>query len=242
MLNMSDINDIRDLNSSGYTISEIHQKTGADPKTIRKYLEKDDFSETPGAAAEKPSILDPYKPIIKGWLEEDKKHWRKQHHTARRVYDRLVKEEGYIGSYETVQRFMKKNRKDVQNKASQELLWDPGCAQVDFGEADVYEDTKCVRRKYLAVSFPYSNDSFEQFFGGETAECVCQGLKDIFEFIGGVPPMLVFDNATGVGRRIHDKVIETEMFKRFRSHYHFQVRFCNPEAGWEKGYDKKSVM
>ena len=67
----------------------------------------------------------------------------------------------------------------------------------------------CVRRKYLAVSFPYSNDGYLQVFGGETAECVCQGLKDIFGYIGGVPIMLIFDNATGVGRRIKDKVIET---------------------------------
>ncbi len=31
-----------------------------------------------------------------------------------------------IGSYETVQRFLKKVRKDILNKASQELIWDPG--------------------------------------------------------------------------------------------------------------------
>ena len=36
MLSMSDINHIRDLYQSGYKISEIHKKTGADPKTIKK--------------------------------------------------------------------------------------------------------------------------------------------------------------------------------------------------------------
>jgi helix-turn-helix domain of resolvase len=43
MLSMSDINHIRDLYQGGYKISEIHKKTGADPKTIKKYLEKEDF-------------------------------------------------------------------------------------------------------------------------------------------------------------------------------------------------------
>jgi hypothetical protein len=72
-------------------------------------------------------------------------------------------------------------------------------------------------------------------FGGETSECVCQGLKDIFEYIGGVPSLLVFDNATGVGRRIGQVIQEAELFQRMRAHYRFSVRFCNPNAGHEKG-------
>ena len=182
------------------------KKTGADPKTIRKYLAQDDFSPQPPIIQEKPSKLDPFKPIIQEWLDEDKKHWRKQHHTAQRVYERLVEEHGYTGSYSIVQRYMKKCRSIQTKKANLELIWDPGPAQVDFGEADFYEAGKLCRKKYLTVSFPYSNDGYSQVFGGETAECVCQGLQDIFEFIGGVPPLLIFDNATGVGRRIGDAI------------------------------------
>ena len=91
------------------------------------------------------------------------------------------------------------------------------------------------------MSFPYSNDGYSQVFGGETTECVCQGLQDIFEFIGGVPPLLIFDNATGVGRRIGDAIHESELFSRFRAHYHFRVRFCNPYSGWEKGNVERKV-
>lgn len=78
MLNMSQINDIRDLYNSGYKISEIHKKTGVDPKTIRKYLSRDDFSEFPESSVARPSVLDPFKPTILKWLEEDKQHWKKQ--------------------------------------------------------------------------------------------------------------------------------------------------------------------
>ena len=209
MLTMSQINHIKDLSNCGYRISEISKKTGADPKTIRKYLAQDDFSPQPPIIQEKPSKLDPFKPIIQEWLDEDKKHWRKQHHTAQRVYERLVEEHGYTGSYSIVQRYMKKCRSIQTEKANLELIWDPGPAQVDFGE--------------------------------ETAECVCQGLQDIFEFIGGVPPLLIFDKATGVGRRIGDAIHESELFSRFRAHYHFRVRFCNPYSGWEKGNVERKV-
>lgn len=241
MLTMSQINHIKDLSNCGYRISEISKKTGADPKTIRKYLSQEDFSPDPPVVLSKPSKLDPFKSIIHEWLEEDKRHWRKQHHTAKRVFERLVAEYGYQGSYNLVQRYMKKCRMTQVEKANLELVWDPGPAQVDFGEADFYEAGKLCRKKYLTVSFPYSNDGYSQVFGGETAECVCQGLQDIFEFIGGVPPLLIFDNATGVGRRMGDAIHESELFAKFRAHYHFRVRFCNPYSGWEKGNVERKV-
>ena len=180
MYTMSQINHIKDLNNCGYRISEISKKTGAAPKTIRKYLSQEDFSPVPPVVQTQPSKLDPFKPVIQEWLDEDKKHWRKQHHTAQRIYERLVEEQGYTGSYSVVQRYLKKCRSVQTEKANLELVWDPGPAQVDFGEADFYENGKLVRKKYLTVSFPYSNDGYSQVFGGETAECVCQGLMDIF--------------------------------------------------------------
>ena len=129
MLSMSDINHIRDLHQSGYKISEIHKRTGADSKIIRKYLEKEDFSDNPAMAQPKSSILDSFKPTIIQWFEEDCKHWSKQHHTAQRVYDRLVEEQGYAGSYETIQRFLKKVRRskrcqapESKNKFSKEII------------------------------------------------------------------------------------------------------------------------
>ena len=238
---MSQINDIRDLSRKGYGISKISSLTGKDRKTVRKYLEQDDFSPEPPVAKARTSIVTPYLDIITEWLEEDQNHWSKQRHTAKRIHDRLTEEYGFTGSYDSVQKFVQKIRKDIQTKGTQELVWDPGCGQVDFGEADFNEDTDCVCRKYLTVSFPYSNDSFSQVFRGETAECVCQGLMDIFNYIGGIPTLLVFDNATGVGRRVMDKIHEVELFSRFRAHYGFQIRFCNPYAGYEKGHVENKI-
>lgn len=80
--------------------------------------------------------------------------------------------------------------------------------------------------KYLTVSFPYSNDGFTQVFGGETAEYVCQGLRNIFEYIGGVPPLLIFVNAAGVGKRVGSQVHETKLFRHFCAHYGRRVKFC----------------
>lgn len=242
MLTMSQINHIRDLKQSGYNKAEIGRITGCDHKTINKYLDEDDFSPEIPLKAQNPSKLDPYKPTIDLWLEDDKKRWYKQQHTAKRIYERLRTETDYPGSYNLVQRYVKTVR-DYQKKqrANQELVWEPGYAQCDFGEADFYERGEILRKKYLVLSFPYSNDGFVQIFGGETAECVCQGLQDIFRYIGGVPKVIVFDNATGVGRRVFDVIHESKLFAKFRAHHHFSARFCNSRAGWEKGNVERKV-
>ena len=78
MLKMSQVNYIRDLYNRGCRISEITRETGIDPKTIRKYISKDDFSEKPPIKTTHQSSLDEHKQTIDAWLEEDKKSWYKQ--------------------------------------------------------------------------------------------------------------------------------------------------------------------
>lgn len=241
MLSMSHINNIRDLRKKGSTIKEIAEITHKDPKTVRKYLNLEDFSPQIPVQPERPSKLDPFKPIIDQWLKEDKKNWRKQQYTAMRIFQLLQEQEGFTGSYNLVQRYVKKVKKREKERQTLELIWEPGSAQVDFGEADfIYRGNK-ERLKYLVVSFPYSNDSYTQIFRGENVECVCEGLKTVFEYIGGVPRLLVFDNATGVGHRIQNEIRETELFARFHAHYGFVCRFCSPHAGHEKGNVENKV-
>lgn len=84
---------------------------------------------------------------------------------------------------------------------------------------------------FFVLSFPFSNMGFAQVFPSENAECVCQALKQIFEYVGGVPTRIVFDNATGVGRRVCDGVRTTETFAAFAAHYGFASRSATPIPG-----------
>jgi transposase len=234
---MPQVNSIKEMARDGQTVAGIARALSVDEKTVRKYLKQEDFSPHFPEEAARPSKLDPHKSLIDAWLEEDQSRWYKQRHTAKRIHDRLIAESpGYTCAYNAVQRYVKDTlRAQRALRASQELVWHPGESQCDFGEADFLERGELVRKKYLTLSFPYSNDSLTQVFGGETAECVCQGLKDIFGYLGGVSPVIVFDNATGVGRRVGEVIHEAKLFQRMRAHYGFSVRFCNPESGHEKG-------
>jgi transposase len=224
---------------SGESKSAIAKALAIDRKTVRKYLKEADFSPPMPVQSTSPSILDPFKAIIDEWLEADKKVFHKQRHTAKRICDRLKAESGYSGGYGPVQRYVKSKRQQMHTARPVDepldLVWAPGSMQVDFGQADFVIDGITERKHYLTNSYPHSNGGFTQLFGGESAECVCQGLKDTFEYVGSVPHLLVFDNATGVGKRVKETVIETELFSRFRAHHGFELRFCNGDSGHEKG-------
>lgn len=93
----------------------------------------------------------------------------------------------------------------------------------------------------LVCAFPFSNVGLAQVFYGETAECVCEGLIAVFEYIRGVPRKIVFDNATGVGRKICGVISTSKLSSAFAAHYGFSYAFCSPRAGHEKGSVENKV-
>lgn len=243
MLDMPTVQSIRSRRAKGETLSQIAEHEGVSVPTVRKYLSMRDFSPSLPIARERPSVLDPYKDAIEGYLDEDERNWRKQRHTAKRIHERLVEEHGAEVGYTTVQLYVKRRREERRQAKDQflKLVWAPGEAQVDFGEADFVVYGRKERLHYLVVDFPFSNVGLAQVFRGENAECVCQGLIDVFAYIGGVPTRLVFDNATGVGRRVGDEIKTSELFGRFACHFGFEYAFCNPRSGHEKGAVENKV-
>ncbi len=243
MLDMPTIQSIRARRAKGETIAEIAEHEGVSAPTVRKYLAMKDFSPDLPAKQQKASIIDPYKDIIEGYLDEDERSWHKQRHSAKRIHERLVTEHDAKVGYTTVQLYVKKRREERRSAKDQylKLVWAPGEAQVDFGEADIIIYGQKRRIHYLVVDFPFSNVGLAQVFYGENAECVCQGLLNIFIYVGGVPTRLVFDNATGVGRRVGEVVRTSELFSRFACHFSFDFSFCNPHSGHEKGAVENKV-
>ena len=247
---MTEVHEIRRLYfEEGKNITDVSRQTSHDRKTIRGYLEKENWNEGRVMAltgSEFPK-LDPYKEEIKAWLTEDKKARRKQRHTARRVYQRLKEKyrDEFDCSYRTVAGYVARAKKEIYGQSPGYLPLEhlPGEAQCDFGEADFYENERKFSGNYLNLSFPNSNHGYLQLFKGENQECLFEGLISIFEHIGGVPSKIWFDNP----RTIVSKVLKggqralTEDFLRFGEHYRFSAVFCNVEAGHEKGNVESKV-
>lgn len=244
MISMSKVNDIRRMRREGKSVSAIARDVGVSRDTVYRYLRMDDLSPKMPARATRGSRLDPWRPLIESWLDEDRRCWRKQRHTAHRIWVRLTEEEHVEISEVRVRQYVAMIRRERGIGYDQQFLdldWAPGIAQADFGEADFYVRGVRTRLSYFVLSFPFSNVGVAQVFASENAECVCQALRNIFEFLSGVPTRIVFDNATGVGRRVCGAVSTTDTFSAFAAHYGFDFRFCNPEAGHEKSNVERKV-
>ena len=242
MIAVTTICEMKTLQAQGWSVSAIAAALQLDRKTVRKYLPQRDFSPQAPLPARRASKLDPYKPAIDAWLQEDAHQWFKQRHTAQRIYDRLHETHPACGvSYPTVRRYVRHQRHTAPTTGTLDLVWHPGEAQVDFGQADVLEADTPVRLHFLCITFPYSNAGYLQLFRGENAECVVQGLVTVWTHLGGAPRRLIFDNASGVGRRTGATVHLTDLFQRCQAHYGFETTFCNPAAGYEKGNVENKV-
>lgn len=250
MLTMTQAHDIRKAYfEEGMTLSAVAAKHHVDRKTVRKYLDREDFNAPPPPAAPKAlrwPKLEPYRKEIDEWLEGDRSARRKQRHTAKRVYERLRElHPDFPCSYRTVASYVTVKKKGLYSSARAALPLEhrAGEAQVDFGNADFYENGTLCSGKYLNVSFPYSNAGYLQLFKGENRECLFEGLKAIFERVGGVPPRLWFDNMSTVVAHVlkEGKRELCDAFLRFKEHHGFEAAFCNPNAGHEKGNVENKV-
>ena len=93
------------------------------------------------------------------------------------------------------------------------------------------------------MSLPYSDAFFVQVFPRECTETFQAGHQRAFEFFGGVPRRISYDNsriavAKFVGKRGETP---TREFLRLQSHYLFAHHFCLVRRPMEKGHTEHSI-
>jgi transposase len=243
MIDVGRTGDMRRRARHGQPVARIARELHVSGPTVRKCRDMGDPSVQP-RPKQNPQFptLGGFRGTVDAWPISDTKRWRRQRHTATRVYVRLREEEHCEGSYPTAQRYVRRKRgqtaigRDRRDASGHlPLRWLPGECQADFGEADLGVRGVATRGKCLAVSLPHSNVGLTQVFWGETPECVCQGLRNVLEFVGGAPVRAVFDDATEVGRRFGAEIRVSKVFEPFASHCGLDYSFANPHSGNEEG-------
>ena len=209
---------------------------GINARTVSKMLK---FSVPPGYVRAKPPFrpkLDAFIAIIDAILAADKERPKKQRHTAKRIFERLRDEHGFTGKVTIVKDYVAGWRERHQEMFVP-LVHPPGHAQVDFGEA--IGVIGGVERKihFLAMDLPHSDAIFVVGYPAETTEAFCDGHVRAFDFFGGVPQSILYDNTKiAVARILGDgKRQRTRVFSELQSHYLFTDRFGRPGKGNDKG-------
>jgi len=237
----------RDFYVHGKSIKQIVRDRQLSRNTVRMILRSDDTGSEYRRSQQPRPQLGKYEAQLNEWLETDAKLPRKQRRTARRMHEQLVAL-GYQGAYDSVQRYVKQwkaKQGQVSGTAFVPLSFEPADAmQFDWSLEHVVIAGVPQAVKVAHFRLCHSRKMFLVAFPREQLEMVLEAHKRAFEWFGGVPRRIIYDNPKTIVRRILEGK-ERDLNKRFArmaSHYLFEPVMCNPASGWEKGQVEKQVQ
>jgi transposase len=233
----------RDRRREDLSIRELADRYGVHRRTVRQALES---AVPPPRKAYRPRpcpAIDPYVMVVDGWLLGDRDVPRKQRHTARRVWQRLVAEHHATLSEVTVSRYVRRRKVElglVSNEVAVPQTHEPGAeAEVDFGEFYATVGGAWLKLWMFVMRLSHSGRAFHVAFATQAQEAFLQGHVLAFAQFGAVPGRIRYDNLKPAVVRVmrgRDRE-ESERFIALRSHYGFDSFFCRPgkDGAHEKG-------
>ena len=232
------------------SIREICRRTGLSRNTIRKYLRTDGV-EPAFKVPERPSKLDRFADRLSAWLKTEASKPRKQKRTILQLHADLVSL-GYGGSYNRVAAFAREWKADRQREMNTTgrgtfvpLTFEPGEAfQFDWSEDWAIIGNERTKLQVAHTKLSYSRAFIVRAYLLQTHEMLFDAHNHAFRVLGGIPRRGIYDNMkTAIDKVGRGK--ERDINARFlamASHYLFELEFCNPASGWEKGQVEKNVQ
>ena len=233
--------EIRRLQLEGVTSQRAAaKKLGISRNTVKKYWEGNAVPWDRKAYNREAAVMTPdVVQFISSCLDEDdRERVKKQRHTARRIYQRLVEECGFTGSESSVRNLvhdMRAARKETQ--AFVPLRFAPGEAvQIDWGEATVYINGEKLVINLFCARLCHSCAPYVIAYQRQNLESFLDAIIRTFQYYGGVPRRVIFDNArVAVKSGFGAHAAAQDDYKQLSAHYGFEPVFCNPASGNEKG-------
>ena len=230
--------DVRKQHENGKSQRQIASDLHISRYMVQRYCKGENTPWTRKTPQRKsPVITQEVIDFIKHCLEEDEQEGiKKQKHTAKRIYDRLVQEVGFTGGESTVRKAVQKIKEKV-SKAFVPLRFEPGEAmQVDWGEGTVYMAGERKTVNLLCARMCYSCKPIVLAYRYQNEESFHHAFVTIFELLGGVPRDVIFDNArVAVKKGFGPCAVKQAGYAALCAHYAFNAVFCNAASGNEKG-------
>ena len=235
---MQDYDEIRRRFLAGESQRHIAKTMGISRNTVKKYCEGNAVPWERKTPDRESTILTPdVVRFIQNCLDEDSRQGlKKQKHTAKRIYDRLVEETGFTGGESTV-RAKVHELKGSKPKAFVPLQFEPGEAmQVDWGEATVYLDGQKTVINLFCARLCYSCRPVVLAYRHQNEASFLDAFVRTFDILGGVPHKVIFDNGKVAVKDGFGKHAQAQKgYTALAAHYSFSALFCNPAEGHEKG-------
>jgi transposase len=240
VLKVADIHTIRSLHLRGWSERKIARELRIARETVHKYVTAVEVQ--PRYRLKVPRrkpVIDQVKGLIDQWVAEDEQAPPKQRHTAHRIWERLRGAPYHYQIGESTVRLYLRQQRAQSPEAFVPLAFGWGHAQADWGEAEVVVDGVRQTAIFFVLRLDTSEDVLVQIFPTQRTEAVYEGHRRAFEFFGGVPRTILYDNAPTLVARVlrgRDRT-ETAGFLAVRAHYGFDADFCHPgvKGAHEKG-------
>lgn len=224
-------------------VSEISRRTSFDRKTVRKYLQQNCLpTEKKQRTKRIDTKLEEFKPYINQRLME----WPKLKGT--RLFEEIV-HKGYTGKLTILRDYLREIRPSLIKVSSDAILryeTEPGkVAQIDWGSIGSVEiDGKRKMVYAFAMILGYSRMRYAKLTLSQDTATLIQCIQNGFEYFGGIPKELLFDNMKSVvinrGDTLETREYNT-MFHDFSKHYGFTIRLCKPFQPQTKGKVERLV-
>jgi transposase len=221
----------------GLAKKTIARRLGLDVKTVRRALRRT-TAPLERAPTARPSRLDEHRRAIVAWLRADRRI------SAKRIRRLLEPATGPI-SERTVRHYVGRVRREL---FAREAFVHRTAVPGDTLEADFFEAWAEIGRvlrkvRVFQATLPASNVYFAKAYPVERLECLLDGLACAFRYFGGLTRRAVLDNLSLAVRRVlaGREREETQAFHAFRGAYPFEVDYCAPAKGNEKGSTENGV-
>jgi len=208
------------------SLKATRRRLGHSLRTIRRVLRGLDAATpgrpVPSRTQARPSKLDPYRPMIRRLILDDRL-------TAVLVLEE-IRAVGYTGGYSALKRFVRQVRPSPKVKVTIWVEHPPGAeGQVDWSPYRVTLGGEEQQVHAFSLVLPFSRWMFVRFALDEQLDTLLRLHEDGFVELGGHPVRMTYDNMTTVGRHIGEgDVWINPRFEIYAKEHDFEVGLTRP--------------
>jgi transposase len=229
MLTQEQAVEIRVMARRGEGIREIARQLGCSRNTVRRYLREQEASRY-GPRSARPTKLDPYRAYLAERVEQAKPRW-----IPATVLLREIAERGYDGGISQLKAWLAPLKQGTPDSVVRFETAPGQQMQADFTWVRKGRDPLVA----FVATLGYSRASYVKFGRSEDLEALRTGLRESFDFFGGVPQHVLFDNPKTVvidrdayGEGLHRW---NEGLRQLAEDCGFTPRLCRPYRAKTKG-------
>jgi transposase len=225
---------IVELHRQGLSVSAIARRTGADRKTVRKYIANGVAVPRYGPRTPRPGVIDPYLAYVTERVQ------RYPELSERRLL-REIRELGYTGGRTALGDVLRAVRPPRRKPFEIRFETAAGVqAQVDFAHFKVVFDDEPSQPRALwlfSLVLGHSRYLWARFVAHQDLQTVLRMHVAAFADLGGVPREILYDRmkTAVLGEGEAREIVYNDKLIALAQHYGFAPRACRPYRAKTKG-------